>query len=269
MIGILRGYGLAIPPAVLLLVATACQKLTEVRIEKYSSPGCSSIDVSILNGDISVHPVDGDSIVAEITIETFGGSGALRDVKVVFTPGARARLEASGPSGLFGAATISLDVGIPRSIVVGSLETTNGDVSSVGMTHDGLLETTNGDVSMAACAGTARLGTTNGDLSVSGGSLIVLEASGTNGDVMIDAGGLPTNGATFETTNGSVRVSLPAGLGCVVEMSTTNGDAIVTGLQFSGDLGDKGGRITIGRGGPLLTLETVNGDVELSGRTNP
>jgi DUF4097 and DUF4098 domain-containing protein YvlB len=268
MIGILRAYGLAIPPAVLLLVATACQRLTEVRIEKYSSAGCSSIDVGTLNGDIAVHPVDGDSIVARITIETFGGSGALSDVKVIFTPGARANLEASGPSGLFGAATISLDVGIPRSVMVGSLETTNGDVSSVGMTHDGLLGTTNGDVSMSACAGTAQLSTTNGDLSVSGGSLIVLEASGMNGDVMIDAGGLPANGATFETTNGSVHVSLPAGLSCVVEMSTTNGDTGVSGLQFSGDL-DDGGRITVGQGGPLLVLETVNGDVELSGRTTP
>jgi DUF4097 and DUF4098 domain-containing protein YvlB len=268
MVGILRAFRQAAPLAALLLVATACQKLTEIRIEKYPSAGCSSIDISTLNGDIAVHPVDGDSIVAEITIETFGGSGALGDVKAVFTPGARARLEASGPSGLFGAATISLDVGIPRSVTVGNLETTNGDLSSVGMTHDGLLEATNGDVSMSACAGTARLGTTNGDLSVSGGNLIVLEASGMNGDVMIEVGGLPANGATFETTNGSVNASLPAGLSCVVEMSTTNGDEGVSGLQFSGDLDDDG-RITIGRGGPVLTLETVNGDVELSGRTTP
>jgi len=262
---LLRTYGPALALALAIPVTTACEKYVEVRTEKYSAAGCSSIDVATVSGDVSTYPVDGDSLIAEITITSLRPRTA-REVRVVFTPGTRASLETRAPSGLLSTAEVSVSLGVPRGVAAGDLRSTNGDVLSTDMNHAGSLGTTNGDISMSGCTGTASLSTTNGDILVSGGQVVITRASTTNGDITLDAWTPPSGGASFGTVNGDVSVAFPESLDCVVDASTTNGTVQASGLQLSGDLGGKGGRLTLGDGGPEVELRTVNGSVSITRR---
>jgi DUF4097 and DUF4098 domain-containing protein YvlB len=268
MVGILRAMRLAVPLAAAALLLASCQKFAEVRTEKYPAAGCSSIAVGNLNGSINIHPVDGDSIVIGASIEAWGRD-ALEGVQVSFSSGPTARIQVIAPQGFLNAATVDLDLGIPASLVIGDVQTTNGDVNSFGMNHNGVLLTTNGDIDASGCSGTASLVTTNGDVSASGGSLVVFDALSTNGEVAVETAGLSANGSAYETTNGDVGVFLPARMDCVVDLSTTNGEVTVSGIQYAGELDDKGGRVILGQGGPVVTIGTTNGDVNLTGRTAP
>ena len=68
----------------------------------------------------------------------------------------------------------------------------------------------------------------------------------------------------FSSVNGRVTVTLPANASADVRASTVNGD-IETDfpLTVTGRFGPRNMRGTIGSGGPLLTLSSVNGGVAL------
>jgi DUF4097 and DUF4098 domain-containing protein YvlB len=74
----------------------------------------------------------------------------------------------------------------------------------------------------------------------------------------------PSEDMRFGTVNGSVVVELPDDVNADVELSTVNGrfttDFPVT---LSGRIDPRHLRATLGKGGPRITLRTVNGNVEL------
>jgi DUF4097 and DUF4098 domain-containing protein YvlB len=74
-----------------------------------------------------------------------------------------------------------------------------------------------------------------------------------------------TGDAEFATVNGSIVLALPAGTGADVDARTVNGD-IQTDfpLEVSGRLSKRKLSGRIGGGGRRLSLETVNGSIELT-----
>jgi DUF4097 and DUF4098 domain-containing protein YvlB len=68
----------------------------------------------------------------------------------------------------------------------------------------------------------------------------------------------------FRTVNGSLRVELPEGASADVDIATVNG-SITTDfpLTIQGKWGPRKARGSIGGGGRALSLETVNGSIEL------
>jgi len=68
----------------------------------------------------------------------------------------------------------------------------------------------------------------------------------------------------FNTVNGSVTVLLPAGANADVEAATVNGSLESDfPLTIQGRFSNRRMRGTIGDGGHLLKLETVNGSVTI------
>jgi DUF4097 and DUF4098 domain-containing protein YvlB len=110
--------------------------------------------------------------------------------------------------------------------------------------------------------------TVNGevDVATSGGQV---NASNVNGGVRARLGTLAPDGRMkFETVNGSVSVEFAGDSGADVELETVNG-TINTNFEMtvSGRMDPKHLRAHVGRpGGPRISLETVNGSVELKRR---
>jgi DUF4097 and DUF4098 domain-containing protein YvlB len=123
--------------------------------------------------------------------------------------------------------------------------TVNGGIEASGITADAEAHTVNGGIDLDA-AGTARAETVNGGITAR------LGRADWNGTLKL------------KTVNGGIEVALPEGLSADVRASTVNGD-IETDfpLTVTGKISRRKLEGTIGSGGRLLEMETVNGGIEL------
>lgn len=123
--------------------------------------------------------------------------------------------------------------------------TVNGGIEARGITADAEAETVNGGVELEA-AGTARATTVNGGIHARLGRA---DWEGT---------------LKLKTVNGGIELALPEGTNADVKAKTVNGD-IETDfpLKVTGKIAKRSIEGTIGSGGRLLEMETVNGGIEL------
>ena len=123
--------------------------------------------------------------------------------------------------------------------------TVNGGIEARGITADAEAHTVNGGVTLDA-TGTARAETVNGGIAARLGRTDW------------------TGALKLKTVNGGIEMTMPDGLSADVKASTVNGD-IQTDfpLTVTGKISRRKLEGTIGSGGRLLELETVNGGIEL------
>jgi len=144
------------------------------------------------------------------------------------------------------------------------------DVSyEIWLPHESNLdaEAHNGSIGIDAVHGEIRFNTTNGSVRLNqvGGDV---DGSTTNGSLKIDLAGdrWDGKGLRAETTNGSVRVSVPANYSAKFEASTVNGGVHVAfPITVSGEIG-KNLSFQLGSGGPTIEARTTNGAIYI-GRT--
>ena len=124
-------------------------------------------------------------------------------------------------------------------------KTVNGGIAASGIAADAEAETVNGGVDIDA-AGTARATTVNGGITARLGRA---DWTGT---------------LSLTTVNGGIEIAVPDGLNADVKASTVNGE-IETDfpITMSGKISKRHIQGTIGSGGRLLEMTTVNGGIEL------
>jgi hypothetical protein len=131
--------------------------------------------------------------------------------------------------------------------------------AGVGLTA----RTVNGDVDATGIDGDVKVGTVNGsvDLSTTG----LAEASTVNGSVTVSMQKADWTGSLdFTTVNGGVTLELPQTLSCEVSISTVNGHVSSDfPLTVEGRFSPRHLKGTIGSGGRMLVVKTVNGSIQL------
>jgi hypothetical protein len=148
---------------------------------------------------------------------------------------------------------------VPRAIAL-RLCTVNGGAVTVSHTSGELVVThVNGRIEASDVRGTARLTTVNGS-------------------VKADFAELPAGPSSFRSVNGDVVVSLPDSLSADLRLKTMNGGLFTdfettslpatpaTAERRNGRLVYRSNRtvgVRVGRGGPELSFETLNGDVRV------
>jgi hypothetical protein len=125
--------------------------------------------------------------------------------------------------------------------------------------------TVNGGIDAEGLRGDVRAESVNGGISVFGTGTV--EAETVNGRIEAGIGSDSWTGTlSFETVNGGISVHLPATVQAEVQAETVNGglssDFPLT-MQPGRSWGPRRMQGTIGRGGGRLSLETVNGGIEL------
>ncbi len=122
--------------------------------------------------------------------------------------------------------------------------TVNGKVEAIALTANMLATTVNGSIELET-AGYA-------------------EASTVNGSIEAVMGAVSPEGLSFSTVNGSIDLDVPDDLDADVRAEWVNG-RIETDLPFSleGRVSRRSARGSLGAGGPLLELKTVNGSVRI------
>ena len=124
-------------------------------------------------------------------------------------------------------------------------KTVNGQIDAQRLNGDLVLHTVNGSVTFSTTAG-ARANTVNGSIH---GEMGRADWSNT---------------LEMATVNGSITLTLPNGLNTDVKASTVNGDISTDfPMTISGRISRRRIEGTIGGGGRLLSLDSVNGSITL------
>jgi len=196
------------------------------------------------NGAVEVEAWDRDSI--SIEAEKVGPEGRLDEIQIeIKGEGSRVDVSTRFPHVTFGSnGHVDYRVKVPASAHV-ELETTNGRLRASGTQASLRAETTNGGVEIGDAAGS-------------------VEASTTNGSIRVTFRDAPETGAQrFETTNGSITLTLPADVSGEFEARTVNGGI---STDFPLDVSGRHGKHLqghVGTGGPRYDLSTTNGGIRI------
>lgn len=144
-------------------------------------------------------------------------------------------------------AEVHWTVRVPAGVAL-SARTVDGDVSATGLASDIRAATVDGDVRVAT-TGAASAATVDGDITAK-----------------LDRVAGPLS---FTTVDGDITLALPANVDAQISASTLDGE-ILSDFPFSQRQGGwvaRSASATLGRGGPAISLKTIDGDITLrSGR---
>jgi len=234
-------------------------------VDAYSWSGVVSaggpVWIRNLNGAIMVERADGDSV--RVTAQKSWRHGDPESVAIVAVPsdgavticalwnaatsecGAGGVYRMKGGKGGHGDVAVRFIVRLPDGVGLDA-STVNGSVTASGTEGRLALETVNGSVTVDDVRGGVTARTVNGSVTAA-----VLDLVG-------------ASGLDLKTVNGSIRAGVPAEINAQLEASTVNGK-VTTDLpiQIVGRINPRSIRATLGSGGMLLRLKTVNGSVTL------
>jgi putative adhesin len=221
-------------------------------VREYSVPASGSMVTvdGAPNGGIAVEGSSrGDILVRARVVATADTEDEAKSiasrVQVVATA---VRIDSDGPRNLGGRQSwnVSYRLSVPTRTPL-NLTTTNGGITVEAVESRVELRTTNGGVKLLRVAGDVEGRTTNGGIDV--------DLEGTTWDGA---------GLDLQTTNGGVRLSIPAQYNAHLETGTKNGNIRIDfPVTFQGTLG-RSFSTDLGSGGPTLRVRTSNGGVKVT-----
>jgi len=244
-------------------VARAQDSAGQATTWSFKVPDGRWITVRNLNGRVIVHRGTGDSVTVTATkhvrrgdpayvhfdVQRYGDGAQDALVCALWGDNAHCAPDDYDSQGTRGdrrnEIRVDFDVSVPPGVKV-SAHTVNSDVSVTGVTSEVRAGSVNGSVNVETDGGPVSARTVNGSVHAS-----MLHYR-------------PTQDMHFSTVNGSVIVELGNDVDANIELTTINGrfttDFPVT---LNGRIDPRHLRATLGKGGPNIVMNTVNGNVEL------
>ena len=251
------------------------------------------VDVSVTFGSITVTGASGNEVRVRASAEE--GRVRLRSSPTL------ASLRASSDRGI--ARGVRYDVSVPAGVRV-LMHTTTGDITVTGVQADIEVGNVHGDIRLTNVAGLAKVETVSGTVTASGltgGARIEATSSnvtitGAEGDISVDntsgrttladirssavraesvSGAVRFQGVIdrsgrydFSSHSGPITLTLPAGAGALVSVSTYSGsidsDFPITLQQGSPDREEKELQFRLGDGSARISAESFSGNITIT-----
>jgi len=242
-----RPAALLIALCFLLLPVVGAAAASEEMVRSFPLDPDGSVTLENINGDAVIEGWDRDEVSVEAVL-TADDQATLDKLEVAIdaTP-RRIRIETEYPSGSYGRLNVDYTLRVPRGARLDAIELVNGSLTLRGLSGSITAELVNGRVTATELSGDVELTTVNGKVEVT------LDALAPGRDV------------TRESVNGSIELAIAGAVDADVEASTVHG-------RIRNDFGleeEKGRWIgsnlegTLGAGGSRITLENVNGSIEI------
>jgi DUF4097 and DUF4098 domain-containing protein YvlB len=219
-------------------------------------------------GDATV----GDVAATRLLVES--ANGKIAASAITATEAVRVRSDFGGvelrsfSAGSAVASSANGEVVVEDGALEGLLEARSsfGDVSVAGVNARGFtLESDNGDVTLDGASGSLDVGSAFGDIRVTGGVRARLALRSDNGSIRYEGSLDPSASHLVESGFGDTVLVLPEDSAFDVQLETGFGtvhsDLAVT---TQGELKDSAWRGTVGGGGPLLRVDSANGDITIN-----
>lgn len=246
-----RRFGTALF-AILVLAALCVPPASFASIETfkktYPLPPGGSFLLENVNGSVQVEGWDRDEVEVRAvkTAESDPRDLDLVKIDVCAQPG-QVVVRTRYPKGEGVEVAVEYLVHVPKSVLLGSIETVNGSVTVRGIEGAGELKSVNGNVEVFDSVGRFSAKTTNGDLRLELRRLL-------------DGG--PMN---IETVNGSVILGLPSDARANLKVLNMNGEfySELPVTSTTGSPAARAFRARLGTGGGDISVRTVNGGIRL------
>ena len=171
------------------------------------------------------------------------------------------------------AATAGGDITIENVGGDAKAATAGGDIEVGTVSGSAILKTAGGDIELGGASGTVKAKTAGGDiecLKITGS----VEAATAGGDVYAELDPKGNQPSSLETSGGDVTLVIPAGADVVIDARIRlrghhyDDDHYDIISDFKAESHEKTSKdirakYVLGKGGPQITLETVNGNIEI------
>ncbi len=228
------------------------------------APG-GAVEIRNVNGAISAEPASGSEVEVSV-VKKARGEANPADLKIEVVKHARGVTICAVYPAPPGAPPNECKPGGGRMNVVNGFDVTAAFTVKLpaGLRFEG--RTVNGGINASSLTGDADLTTVNGSIDSSSNGQV--RAKTVNGSVTARMGRTDWTGELeVETVNGSVTVELPASASTEVKGATVNGSIESDfGLEVKGKWGPKKVSGTIGAGGRVLNVKSVNGSIQVRRR---
>ena len=250
----------------------ADEKAEEIYDETVSLAGGGKVEVESHNGSIKVSTWDRDEVKVHAKKKANGKSTAaaeemLREIEVrVETFGDTVRISAEMPKWeRGGSGSVQFELTIPRGAHLAA-DTHNGSIEVRDLGGDTRLETHNGSVKAYGVSGDLKIDTSNGSITAENVRGVV-EAHTRNGSITAEMGAERlTKDVSFETTNGSINLTLNPSLAASIDARTSNGSVK---SDFAGGVQDKRKKtleLDLNGGGSRIEVRSRNGSIRIRER---
>jgi DUF4097 and DUF4098 domain-containing protein YvlB len=216
------------------------------------------VEIKGINGDIHAEYTDGNEVrvfavkdgnrsdIRDVTIQVVEHDAGVTLCAVYPNHGRERNRCAPGSDGHLSSnnnnTEVEFTVLVPRGVGFRA-NTVNGDVEAEGLTSIAIATTVNGDIVLS----TTGYG----------------EAETVNGDILAEVGEIGS-GLNFQSVNGDLVVSLPAGIDAELIGETLSGDISSDfSVSIRGQFGSQNLRGILGDGGQRIQMESVNGDIRI------
>ena len=228
-------------------IAAHAHSVTKEVTTTYPLKADGSIDLSNVNGTVHIEAWDKNIVEVRVVKSTQDKESTLDQVSINVDAKPDALSISTQYPGESGAeVAVDYTIHVPRHA------------------HLNHLSTVNGTLRVTASEGIGELHTVNGNIEIYGGSGNV-HAHTTNGNVYMEwKRASDANGASAETTNGSVLLAIPANTRANLEARCRNG-SFSTELPFvmNGEAEPRVLHGKLGHGGVPILLGTVNGAIRI------
>ena len=242
-------------------------KLGDITVESVDA-GADGIDLRATFGEITATGLDGGSLVVgsnngDITLRQVSFSGTM-EVEEEFGDVLVEQAEASS----LNITNTNGDVDITDCLLSGDLEaiSTFGTITVAGTSAENFtLETNNGDISLDGGSGMLAITNSFGDVTITGAGNVTLQITTMNGEIEFSGSLNGEVSHRVENSFGSIRLAIPAESAFDVEFTTEFGE--ITSelpITISGSLSTTEMSGSMNNCGPLLTVQTNNGDISLT-----
>ena len=253
--------------------------------------GAQSISIECVAGEVRIEGADVSDISlradlygakTELKVSRVGGriaisvegEGPLVSAELLVIVPRKLEVEAKVVSAELGA--VHLDAKVALVSVSGELvgedlrgevqlRTTSGDVKLRGSTERVSVETVSGAAALSLNRAALALTTVSGDVVIDAEELIKLSAETISGDVQLNAALAPQGSHRIVTQSGDVGLNLTRG-GAELRFDSMSGE--LSGArgkpQSSGSWPPRSRTLTVGAGGPSLSVSTMSGDLEVN-----
>lgn len=230
----IKKVGLSMMLVILLSAFSGCigdNLVTDDFDGLYGATEDTVLTVSNSNGRIEITRTNDDQVELHVDISSTHGQDSIDALDIVVDETGGDIAISTEYSTTKDHATANMKIKVPWSVHIAQVSTSNGAV-------------------------TARLDMSEGDAQV----------SSSNGEVEITVREGFTHNLTVSTSNGNVDVRIDPDEDLMLTASTSNGRVTFSGLDVTLTVDQPKSKTgSIGMGGPMLTVSTSNGDVDVRG----
>ncbi|MFZ4573987.1 MAG: DUF4097 family beta strand repeat-containing protein [Phycisphaerales bacterium] len=224
----------------------------------------TAVDASTANGTVTLVAGTGQQLTVTGTAHATSAE-RLAQIKVLVEQGAdgTARVTVQWPpDGRKSSEGCDLDIVTP-AVAKLTAKTSNGSMTSTGLSGELLLDTSNGAITVNGHKGSLNADTSNGAVVVSGADgPVSVKTSNGRVTIAVVSAGEPVNA---RSSNGTISLTVPAAFTGTISCSTSNGGITnaTKGALTPGSSKSRG-TIKLGDGAAASTLSTSNGSITVT-----